>query len=71
MSTKFFVKTNLVRHVVAHQQVVSCWWAQTLVSITFGRKQVMLCVSYGSQKRMARFLYDSCYNVKSYKINDS
>ena len=50
MSTKFFVKTNLVRHVVAHQQVVSCWCAQALVSITFGVYQVMLCVRYGSQK---------------------
>ena len=38
MSTKFFVKTNLVRHVVATTKVVSFVDAQTLVSLTFGVK---------------------------------
>ena len=51
MSTKFFVKTNLVRHVVATTKVVSFVVVQTLVSITFGQYASNVMRVYGLTRK--------------------
>ena len=73
MSTKFFVKTNLVRHVVTmfnkllvveHVANISEHNVRTLAS------NVMRV--YGLTRNVWHVsLFDSCYNVMSNNINDS